>query len=78
MAETYSIGTQGYLADNTIASAKPNLYLPDSACARDGMTRQQVMALGKQILCQQPDGSQAWFTLDAERSTDANPVLRRV
>ena len=77
MAETYSIGTQGYLADNTIAAAKPRLYLPDSACMRNA-TKHNAMMLGKQILCQQPDGSQAWFTLDAERSTNDNPVLRRV
>jgi hypothetical protein len=76
MAETYSLSTQGYAADNTIAAAKPRLYLPDSASQRPD-TMHAAMALGKQILCQQPDGSQAWYTLDAERSTDANPVLRR-
>ena len=38
----------------------------------------QNMRLGAQVLCQNPDGSQSYYTLDAERSTRANPVLRRV
>ena len=77
MAETYSLAIQGYGDNNTVVSAKPRLYLPDSACQRNE-TMQAAMAVGKQILCQRPDGSQAWYTLDAERSTFANPILRRV
>jgi hypothetical protein len=76
VAETYSLNIDGWLAGATMASVTPNYTLPDSA-ARPG-SMQNAMMLGKQILVQQPDGSQAWFTLDAERSTVTNPVLRRV
>ena len=77
MTETYSVALKGYLADNTIVSAKPNYTIPDSVAQRPA-GRHQAMRLGQQVLVQQPDGSQAWMTLDAERSTNDNPVLRRV
>ena len=76
MAETYSIAQKGYLAEDTMLSALPRYTLPDSSATPGGM--QNAMQNGKQVLVQQPDGSQAWFTLDPERSTPANPVLRRV
>lgn len=77
MAESYSVALQGFLADDTMSTNKPNYTLPDKVSQRPGGLH-QAMRYGQQILVQQPDGSQAWFTLDAERSTFANPVLRRV
>ena len=77
MAETYSVALQGFLADDTMSTKKPNYTLPDSVAQRPA-GQHQAARLGKQILVLQPDGSQAWMTIDAERSTNTNPVLRRV
>ena len=77
MAETYSVALQGFLADDTMSTNKPNYTIPDKVAQRPA-GRHQAMRLGQQILVLQPDGSQAWMTLDAERSTNDNPVLRRV
>jgi hypothetical protein len=76
MTETYSLARQGFLASNHTTSAKPNYTLPDSI-ARQGAMHNAMMR-GTQFLVLQPDGSYAWMVLDAERSTMANPVLRRV
>jgi hypothetical protein len=76
LAETYSLAITGVPADQTLG-VKPHLTLPDSACVRGG-AEQNRMSHGTQILCQNPDGSQSWYTIDAERWTRANPVLRRV
>lgn len=76
MTETYSQAITGIPAEQAFAT-KPHLTLPDSACQRV-TSMHQSMRLGQQILCQNPDGSQSWYTLDSERSTNANPVLRRV
>ena len=40
---------------------------------------QQAAQLGTQVLCQLPDGSQGYFVVDAERTTNpAQPVMRAV
>lgn len=74
MAETYSVGQKGQRADSL--AAVQNVKLPDTSARPGGMAR--AMATGTQILCQNPDGSQSWYTLDAERSTPTNPVLIKV
>lgn len=74
MAETYSVGQKGQRADSL--AAVQNIKLPDTSARAGGMARAQ--SLGSQILCQNPDGSQSWYTLDAERSTPTNPVLIKV
>jgi hypothetical protein len=38
----------------------------------------RAQRLNLPLLTLQPDGSQVYFTLEAERSTPANPILRRV
>lgn len=76
MTETYSLNIDGFPAEQANTLAKPNYTLPDSG-ARPG-SQLLAMQQGKQLLVQNPDGSQSWYTLDAERSTAANPVLRRV
>lgn len=75
MTETYSLALTGLRADSQF-TAKP-LTIPDSS-ARDGAGMARAAMLGTQLLCKGPDGSQAWYTLDAERSTPANPVLLKV
>ena len=74
MAETYSVGTKGLNANSPFTPKL--LKLPDSACAIG--SQQAAMATNTQVLVKGPDGSQAWYTLDSERSTPANPVLLKV
>lgn len=74
MTETYSLAITGVRADSP--NAVQNLTLPDSG-ARPG-AQQQAMARGTQQLVKRPDGSSAWYTLDAERSTPSLPVLKPV
>lgn len=71
MAETYSIGITGVHAHNP-TNAK-SLTLPDSSARTGGEL--QAMASGKQLLCQRPDGSQAYFVLDASRSDPARNLF---
>ena len=83
MAETYSLAVTGLRADSQF-TPKP-LTLPDSAC----IGRQTVdvgrfgaasvtMQTGAQTLCKLNDGSFGWYTIDAERSTPSNIVLKAV
>jgi len=53
-----------------------NKWIPDYTAPF--VSQQNTMSTGAQILCQNPDGSQSWFTFDAERSTPTRPVLRKV
>ena len=82
MSETYSLAVTGLRADSQF-TAKP-LTLPDSAC--QGLQTStgamgllgQAAASGGQVFCKRNDGSFGWYTVDAERSTAANPVLKAV
>ncbi len=82
MVETYSLAATGLRADYKFA-AKP-VTAPDSAA--EGINAaigqwggvQQTMMTGAQILCKNADGSQSWYTYDAERSTPGNLVLKAV
>lgn len=74
MVETYSLANLGVRADTPFTLA--NLAIPDSS-ARAG-SQMQAGRLGTQVLVKRPDGSQAWYTFDAERSTPGNPVLKAV
>lgn len=38
---------------------------------------QGVMSRGNQILCKNPDGSQSWYTIDAERSVPGVSLVMR-
>lgn len=75
MTETYSLAATGRRADET-AQVVNNVKIGDTA----GLwpSQQAAMRTGAQILCKNPDGSQTWFTLDAERSTQGNIVLKPV
>jgi hypothetical protein len=86
MATTYSIATVGVRADNLITKLQ-QVQVPDSVQPSGTLTimatatvggMQNAMRLGQQMLCKNPDGSQSWYTFDAERSTPSNPILRPV
>ena len=83
MTETYSLAATGLRADYKYA-AKP-VTAPDSAAiglsgsdgGRFGVAA-YTMLTGAQVLCKNADGSQSWYTYDAERSTPSNIVLKAV
>ena len=73
MAETYSQSVSGINAGaryNTPLTVK----VGDSACQSAG-DEQNSMQTGTQVLCKNPDGSQSWYVIDAERSI---PGVQRV
>ena len=74
MTETYSVAQKGQRADS--APAVQNVTLPDSSARAGGQS--SALRQGTQMLCKNPDGSQSWYTLDAERSTPGNVVLKAV
>lgn len=51
------------------------VMVPDSAAAVGN--QHQIMRTGAQILCLNPDGSQSYYTVDAERSRPGALVLLR-
>lgn len=77
---TYSLGLTGLRADTPFTTEK--LDISDSDAAGNALPPSGLpnysMRLGTQVLCKQPDGSQKWFTIDAERSTAAQIVLKAV
>ena len=74
MAETYSLAAVAIPSDQTFAVS--NVTLGDSAGRIGG--QQQAMQQNTPILCKGPDGGLRWYTLDASRSTPANPILTAV
>ena len=78
---TYSLAATGVVVGGMNTATK-NIYdIPDlsrsgiQAGAVSGGGQANAMRIGDQMLVKRPDGSQGWYTLDAERSTVANPVL---
>ena len=63
-------------AENNQASAPAGTQTAGAVGTATGM--QGAMMCNTALLCQNPDGSQSWYQLDAERSTPTNPVLRRM
>lgn len=54
-----------------------DMKLSDANALAGGV--QMAAQLGTQVLCQLPDGSQGYFVVDAERTTDpTKPVMRAV
>ena len=82
---TYSLATTGVRAGYPMTTLK-QVTLPDDSVPASGVTvttatlggMQNAMRLGVPMLCKNADGSQSWYTLDAERSTPTVPVLRAV
>ena len=82
MATTYSQTATGYVVGGfNLPTSKlydiPDLSLNGKACANDGALV-NCCRTGDLMLVKNPDGSQSWYTLDAERSTPANPILIKV
>lgn len=74
MTTTYSLAIKGALADNEALTKVTTL--PDDSALPGSMAL--AMQNGTQLLCKNQDGSQSWYTLDAERSTPTVPVLKKV
>lgn len=73
---TYSLGVTGTRADYT-PSQPNNLTLSDDS-ARQG-SQQSAMSEGSRVLCKGPDGAEAYYTIDAERTIPGfQTVLRAV
>ena len=75
MAETYSLGATGRRADET-PFVTNFVQVGDTAGTLGA--QQLAMRNGTPILCKNPDGSQSWYTIDAERSLPGALVLRAV
>ena len=74
MAETYSLAAKGMRADSEFAVQ--NVKIGDTA----GLAASQAYAMqtGLPIFCKNPDGSQSYYTIDAERSLPGAVVLKAV
>jgi hypothetical protein len=71
MAQTYSQSVTGIDAGTRYAPASIQVGDADAAgnaINKHGRSWQGPMLRGNQILCRNPDGSQSWFRIDAERS----------
>ena len=79
MATTYSQTATGYVVGGFNLPTKKLYDIPDlsSSGIQTGLAQGQANAMqtGDQMLVKNPDGSSSWYTLDAERSTPANPIL---
>ena len=78
---TYSLSATGVVAGGFQLNTAKIYDIPDlsrsgiQSGAVGGGGQANAMRIGDQMLVKRPDGSQGWYTLDAERSTVANPVL---
>ena len=72
---TYSLGATGRRADST-SFVVNNVSIGDAA----GLTgsQQNAMRNGTPVLCKNLDGSQSYYTIDAERSLPGAVVLKAV
>jgi hypothetical protein len=74
MGETYNQGKKGRKdSDKTTVAL---VTLPDSAARPAAL--QYHTRLGDQLLCQNLDGSMSYYTIDAERSTATDLIMRKV
>lgn len=71
---TYSLGATGHAADALFGV--DNVKIGDAAGLAG--TQQGAMSQNTPVMCKRPDGSQAWFTIDAERSLPGAIVLKAV
>ena len=71
---TYSLGATGRRADSPFVVN--NIDIGDTAGVIG--SQQNTMRTGAQVLCQNPDGSQSYYVIDAERSTPTAVVLKAV
>lgn len=81
---TFSQAMTGVRSD--YVSTNENVTLPDAVVPSSGVTISTAtvgamansMQNNRPMLCRNADGSQSWYTLDAERSTPTVPVLKAV
>ena len=78
---TYSLSVTGVSAGSPFQVS--DLKLSDSDSTGDVIgtsfaSQGSTMRTGAQVLCKNPDGSQSWYTIDAERSTASKLVMRAV
>jgi hypothetical protein len=81
MAQTYSQSITGINA-NARYNVPLTVRVGDADIASDalnthGRSWQGPMSRGDQILCKNPDGSQSWYTIDAERSVPGVSLVMR-
>ncbi len=82
MAQTYSQSLTGINAgaryNTPLAVRIGDLDAAGNVVGAGGAGSQQgSMARGNQILCKNPDGSQSWYTIDAERTIPGVSVVMR-
>jgi len=77
---TYSIGTTAIREKNpfNVVVTLPDIDADGNTCAQTFTALQMVMRTGNQVLCKRADGSQAWYTIDAERSRPNLIYVKRV
>lgn len=75
MVETYSLAATGRRADQTPAVTE---FVDIGDSAGTVGAQENAMRNGTPILCKNPDGSQSWYKIDAERSRPGAIVLRAV
>ena len=76
---TYSLGLTAINAGSRYTPL--TLQVSDVDTAGDqigtfGPSQQSNFRTGAQVLCKNPDGSQSWYTIDAERSLPGAVVLK--
>lgn len=71
---TYSLGATGRRAEPPFVLT--NIKVGDAAGTTGA--QQNAMMNGTPILCQRPDGSQGWYTIDADRSQPGALVMKAV
>lgn len=84
MADTYSLGLTGLRAG--YQTSTKIVQVGDSAARVSNMSAppdigggpQLAMRQNTQVLCKNPDGSQTYYTYDAERSTPGNIIMKAV
>lgn len=83
MAQTYSQSLTGidagarYSVPKTVQVGDLDAASNALNSLTDAGAQQGSMMRGNQILCKNPDGSQAWYTIDAERSIPGVSLVMR-
>jgi len=82
MTVTYSLAVTGVSAGSPFQVA--DLKVPDTTdiAATDVIgtfpaSQGRVMSHNSQVLCKNPDGSQSWYTIDAERSVPGGTLVMK-
>ena len=80
MAQTFSQGVTGVNANGRYGVKTVQVGDTDiagDAISTRGKSQDGPMSRGDQILCKNPDGSQSWYTIDAERSGVGGQIVMR-